>query len=207
MARSARAHTGGRKAGRGRARHRRADARRNARDRSLQPPLRRGRRPLPDRHDRHQARHRSAGELAGHVHPRRGNSSPTVTPIRCRSGAIIAYARAASEHLAAPRCWSCGSARVDHEPHRRRHRACRQRPGFDFRRSIRRVPRQRRRAGRDFQRRAGTRRPKRRAHRQSTREPGEPGAAAGIRAAVHEQPDLLRRRAPGCARCRAMSSP
>ena len=103
LARPARADRGRRAARRAGARHRRPDARGNARDRGLEPPLRRERRALHDRHHRHQARHRPRRRA------RRSRSSspapassPTATPIRCRSGAS---SRIAQTHPAA-----CGSA-------------------------------------------------------------------------------------------------
>ena len=88
LARPRRTHAERRKAGRKFPEHRRSDARRNARDRSVEPPLRRRRRAVHDRHRGHQARFRPAGKHADHVHPlARPSWSPIATWIRCRSGA------------------------------------------------------------------------------------------------------------------------
>ena len=123
LARPGRAHAQRREAGRKFPQHRRPDARRDARDRSVEPALRRRRRALHDRHRGHQAR------LATCRRARRSRSSSrrpswsriaTSDPLPFRR--FIAYAERHPNSCNSPPAVLRGLRRVHRQPRRRRHR-------------------------------------------------------------------------------------
>ncbi len=183
LARPARADAGRGKAGREHARHRRADARGNEGDRDLEPAVRGQRRAVHDHHGRGATRHRPAGGHGGDVHPDR--LAPGDEPLSRHQAvpAVHRVRRKASGRVHHP----AGAARrADgsvHRAHRRRagarRRRSRQPLGQHLRPARQRHARQPRPAPHDRAHRL-----QRRAQLQVAREPGEPGPAADVRAAI-----------------------
>ena len=169
MDRSGHADRAGRQAGRGAARHRGADARRNAGDRGLQPPLYRERRPLHDRDADVPVGYRDAEDHAGHLH----SLLPSTGHRALRRTAAVRHRRAQiGARLLAQgvgRNGADGSARRGDRPLRRHPGAHRRRGRPDLAFDLRAG-----RRGQDavLQRRAQGARPQGRSDLQGAREPG-----------------------------------